>query len=174
MWVGKRPSAVLWNKIGVSTQNGVSLLYVMLEIHHSGREPSKCFSCWSDVFLCFCLREIPWMFRLEDLHVLCFTDEGCPYCVWVVVFIVSCLLCFVYFSCFLFPCVFTVRQWEVAVVSFPPHMYTRLKQSRIVLYLVHLFVYPLIYLICIYSFIYSLIHFRSDHAILRQEVIFLA
>ena len=26
----------------VSGQNGVSLLYVMLEIHHSGREPSIC------------------------------------------------------------------------------------------------------------------------------------
>ena len=29
-------------KIEVSDQNGVSLLYIMLEIHHSGREPSKC------------------------------------------------------------------------------------------------------------------------------------
>ena len=26
----------------VSNQNGVSLLYIMLEIHHSGREPSIC------------------------------------------------------------------------------------------------------------------------------------
>ena len=26
----------------VSDQNGVSLLYIMLEIHHSGREPSIC------------------------------------------------------------------------------------------------------------------------------------
>ena len=41
--------------------------------------------------------------------------------------------------------VFTVGQWEVAVVSSPPYMYTRLKQSRIILYLVHLFVYPLVY-----------------------------
>ena len=26
----------------ISNQNGVSLLYIMLEIHHSGREPSIC------------------------------------------------------------------------------------------------------------------------------------
>ena len=26
----------------VSDQNGVSLLYIMLEIHHSGQEPSIC------------------------------------------------------------------------------------------------------------------------------------
>ena len=26
----------------VSDQNGVSLLYIMLEVHHSGREPSIC------------------------------------------------------------------------------------------------------------------------------------
>ena len=26
----------------VSNQNVISLLYIMLEIHHSGREPSKC------------------------------------------------------------------------------------------------------------------------------------
>ena len=29
-------------KSRVSNQNGVSLLYIMLELHHSGREPSKC------------------------------------------------------------------------------------------------------------------------------------
>ena len=29
-------------KSRVSDQNGVSLLYDMLEIHHSGQEPSKC------------------------------------------------------------------------------------------------------------------------------------
>ena len=28
-------------KSRVSDQNGISLLYIMLEIHHSGREPSK-------------------------------------------------------------------------------------------------------------------------------------
>ena len=27
----------------VSDQNGISLLYIMLKIHHSGREPSVCF-----------------------------------------------------------------------------------------------------------------------------------
>ena len=32
----------------VSNQNGVSPLYIMLEIHHSGREPSNC------AFSCFC------------------------------------------------------------------------------------------------------------------------
>ena len=32
----------------VSNQNGVSLLYIMLEIHHSGREPS--ISLW----MCVC------------------------------------------------------------------------------------------------------------------------
>ena len=30
-----------WKISRVSNQNGVSLLYIMLEIHHSGREPSK-------------------------------------------------------------------------------------------------------------------------------------
>ena len=29
-------------KSSVSDQNGVSPLYIMLEIHHSGQEPSKC------------------------------------------------------------------------------------------------------------------------------------
>ena len=31
----------------VSNQNGVSPLYIMLEIHHSGREPSICLSTWA-------------------------------------------------------------------------------------------------------------------------------
>ena len=42
----------------VFNQNGVSLLYIMLEIHHSGREPSKsalqwlpC-QCWDWLALC--------------------------------------------------------------------------------------------------------------------------
>ena len=30
------------SKSRISNQNGVSLLYIMLEIHHSGRKPSKC------------------------------------------------------------------------------------------------------------------------------------
>ena len=30
----------LYSILRVSDQNGVSLLYIMLEIHHSGREPS--------------------------------------------------------------------------------------------------------------------------------------
>ena len=30
------------HKSRVSDENGVSLLYIMLEIHHSGREPWKC------------------------------------------------------------------------------------------------------------------------------------
>ena len=30
------------NKLRVPNQKGISLLYIMLEIHHSDREPSKC------------------------------------------------------------------------------------------------------------------------------------
>ena len=34
---------VKWkNKLGVQDQNGVSPLYFLLEIHHSGLEPLKC------------------------------------------------------------------------------------------------------------------------------------
>ena len=38
----------------VSDQNGVSLLSVMLEIHHSGRDPSICFT-WKVMFKSFCV-----------------------------------------------------------------------------------------------------------------------
>ena len=39
LWIPKKENLKL------SDQNGVSLLYIVLEIHHSGREPSKCRLC---------------------------------------------------------------------------------------------------------------------------------
>ena len=39
----------------VSNQNGVSLLYIMLEIHHSGREPSNL--CKSYICVIFLVEE---------------------------------------------------------------------------------------------------------------------
>ena len=38
-----------------SNQNGVSPLYIMLEIHHSGREPSIYMSVWLCVCVCACV-----------------------------------------------------------------------------------------------------------------------
>ena len=40
---------ILFNMSRVPNQNGVSLLYIMLEIHHSGREPSIFRKSWSCV-----------------------------------------------------------------------------------------------------------------------------
>ena len=38
----------------VSDQNGVSLLYIMLEIHHSGREPwNFALLVWTILVVCF-------------------------------------------------------------------------------------------------------------------------
>ena len=59
MWDVKQPETccvvIVVHKSRVPDQNGVSLLYIMLEIHHSGREPLKCrfliclyLRCWVD------------------------------------------------------------------------------------------------------------------------------
>ena len=37
----RSPLVFVLENLKVSDQNGISLLYIMLEIHHSGREPSK-------------------------------------------------------------------------------------------------------------------------------------
>ena len=42
-------------KSRVPNQNGVSLLYIMLETHHSDQEPSKCVSVSLCVLLSLCL-----------------------------------------------------------------------------------------------------------------------
>ena len=39
----------------VSNQIGVSLLYIMLKIHHSGREPSICIHVFVCVYVCICM-----------------------------------------------------------------------------------------------------------------------
>ena len=44
--VGRRHGYAMFDNISrVSDQNGVSLLYIVLEIHHSGREPWICTPC---------------------------------------------------------------------------------------------------------------------------------
>ena len=42
LWIHMSNMQLCLSKSSVSDQNGVSLLYVMFEIHHSGWEPSKC------------------------------------------------------------------------------------------------------------------------------------
>ena len=59
----------------VSDQNGVSPLYIMLEIHHVGREPSNYVCCvCDDCFLCvmfvYCVCVCDICFAVCDICVL--------------------------------------------------------------------------------------------------------
>ena len=62
VWLPYRPTylvCLLGSISSVSNQNGVSLLYIMLEIHRSGREPS--------IFtFVFCLNIVTVVFCSED------------------------------------------------------------------------------------------------------------
>ena len=50
----------MWSKSRVPNQNGVSLLYIMLEIHHSGRKPSKyCDKTGKSKFLLISTHTVP-------------------------------------------------------------------------------------------------------------------
>ena len=64
----------------VSDQNGVCLLYIMLEIHHSGREPSICFC----MYICIC--DVLWINVMGD-----FLISQCVIC--------SCQICFCVYIC---------------------------------------------------------------------------
>ena len=53
-WTDNRQELIPFSLIisRVSDQNGVSLLYIMLEIHHSGREPSICYPRHNTTIAC--------------------------------------------------------------------------------------------------------------------------
>ena len=60
----------------VSDQNGVSLLYIMLEIHHSGRKPS----------ICFALLTIYLYSHIHSSHVCSFNPHICIYISFIYIY----------------------------------------------------------------------------------------